>query len=49
MFREYLRKNHICAVVGGSWGGALRTPEKFSKIFIINQGKITILCQFFKI
>ena len=34
IFRENLRKNQNYAVVGGSIGGAPRTPEKISKIFI---------------
>ena len=34
IFRENLRTNQNYAVVGGSGGGALRTPEKISKIFI---------------
>ena len=51
IFRENLRTNQNYAVVGGSGGRSPppRTPQKISKIFIKNQGKITILGQFFKI
>ena len=49
IFRENLLTNQNYAVVGGSGGGAHRTPEKIPKISMQKPMKITILGQFFKI